>query len=518
MEKMIDKCVWTSTHVNLYLKLFCLNDSIIKKFIKEARIYILIRQALDPASVDFEDLADRQRYLTIYRDQKQINRKPEYPAIWDLTEIDYITETPMHLAMGVQKAVLRTTLSYGAGRGRQTEFVNRCTPLLKKLKSLNVDTLPILTFKDEKFGGYVAENYRAITMILPWLSRILEEESMQPTEDVEPPDQSEKPYAKWNGKECKAWMAQRGIRGLSSVPAAEAKQMVRDYLSGDPANIPAVVVNHARHIPPGTIRQLALLANGLFSVVMATDKVENEGKNRTQAIVSMFLTLYHRLDQVLFPKREKPVWLAKYNILGLLRVPQHFIDFRLVRNLYEGGSIGEGMVKQFRLLCPRGVRDGWSKNVIRAFYRQRAFDSLFAVASENQSEVVVADLSKSKFKRYKALCEVMEDLKNGFPLSVIIYRKPDRSFAVGTILDLPDGWFFHEIQLARTGVFEDPFGYSYFEVGSDILHEARRRVRDYRKGFSFCSWDDLPWVWVHASRSLATQHERGRKLVLYCGR
>jgi hypothetical protein len=59
------------------------------------------------------------------------------------------------------------------------------------------------------------------------------------------------------------------------------------------------------------------------------------------------------------------------NILGLLHVPEHFIRHRHFQNQYEGGSIGEGIVKDLRKLCPNAVRNAWSRNMMKNFYRNQ---------------------------------------------------------------------------------------------------------------------------------------------------
>ena len=52
-------------------------------------------------------------------------------------------------------------------------------------------------------------------------------------------------------------------------------------------------------------------------------------------------------------------------------MPQHFVLFRHVRSLYEGHINGEGMVRVLRPLCPRGVKTGWSIQLLKRFYRQQ---------------------------------------------------------------------------------------------------------------------------------------------------
>jgi hypothetical protein len=71
--------------------------------------------------------------------------------------------------------------------------MRRCKTFLVLIKEVSSNILPLLTFKDAKFGGFVAENYSAVTMVLPWLSRILDEEEMRLGLQEEPSDLSIKP-------------------------------------------------------------------------------------------------------------------------------------------------------------------------------------------------------------------------------------------------------------------------------------------------------------------------------------
>jgi hypothetical protein len=50
-----------------------------------------------------------------------------------------------------------------------TELKKRLKPLVESIEALRLPYLPCRMFKDGKFGGSVAENYRALTMVLPWL-------------------------------------------------------------------------------------------------------------------------------------------------------------------------------------------------------------------------------------------------------------------------------------------------------------------------------------------------------------
>ena len=217
-----------ATKTKASLKVLCCNDGIQKRFIKEAHHYINVRESVKANAAGSFEEEELQQYVKMHPDLG--NQLPKHPALWSLHDILDITEKPMHLMMGSIKAILRSLLKFTTCRDRQQEFIQRCYEVLKTVSEVRVDLMPVLRFKNDKFGGYVAENYSAMAMIIPWMSHILEEECMVPSITCAVPDVLLKPYEKWNGKECKAWLKQRGHKGCSKLDAAGAKSAVAVYL------------------------------------------------------------------------------------------------------------------------------------------------------------------------------------------------------------------------------------------------------------------------------------------------
>jgi hypothetical protein len=91
----------------------------------------------------------------------------------------------------------------------------------------------------------------------------------------------------------------------------------------------------------------------MFRAIFCTDIDKVQAKNRATASVMRFLSRIEVLDKKLNPKRVKPIWIAKFNFLGLLRVCEPFVEFKHVQKLYEGGVIGEGIVKELRPLVAK---------------------------------------------------------------------------------------------------------------------------------------------------------------------
>ena len=475
IEKHIDCYEWNMGNTSAYLKLFCINDDVIERFCAESKTYLNIMAALDPSSTAFFDNCERQGWLDMVALDPDIFCKPQYPAIWDLVDIQDITETPMHLGMGCQKAVLRTVLLFCSGRKKATEFARRCSSILLQLKTLHIEILPVLTFKDEKFGGYVAENYSAITMIIVWLSMVLTEPTMHPGPKDIVPDPNQKNIIEWTGKECKAWLQERGEK--YAMPAAEAKEIVSQFLNGPQNKVPEIIPNHCRQLDPVCVRLLLQNLHCMWSAIMAKDTTLHYGKNRAQAVIALFLSNYESIDQRVMPNRTKQVWIAKYNILGLLRVPGHFLRHNLLRNLYEGGDIGEGMVKKLRKFCPSGVRDGWSKNMLITFYRRRAIEALHLEASNTQNRdnctsftkeppKILVDANYRKFRCYKNMDDIKNLLATARPMSVIVNQHiVTNRFHFGFVFKTTkDDWYLYEVTPLQEDDIVDSWGYRYYSI------------------------------------------------------
>jgi hypothetical protein len=144
--KLIADMEWGNGNTEAYLKLFCMNDSLIGLFIEEAIINVMIREAIAVDSSAFQNEVEKQHWLDMYHADQDLFHKPKHPAIWDLVSIQDFTETPMHLGQGCQKAVLRSTIAYCTLRNKEVEFVTCSTTLLSQLKNVRVDIAAVLTF------------------------------------------------------------------------------------------------------------------------------------------------------------------------------------------------------------------------------------------------------------------------------------------------------------------------------------------------------------------------------------
>jgi hypothetical protein len=159
---------------------------------------------------------------------------------WNIGTINQRVEKIMHLAMNTQKAVFKLVSQWALSMDKGAELKKRLKPFVESAQELRLPYLPCCMFKDGKFGGFVAENYRALTMLSPWLFGCLLDEQFSPSEPEVP--SANKPRDKWTMKENAAWLKVRGIKVWQKTSATERASFVDELFNG-PAGIPALVPN-----------------------------------------------------------------------------------------------------------------------------------------------------------------------------------------------------------------------------------------------------------------------------------
>jgi hypothetical protein len=258
----------------------------------------------------------------------------------------------------------------------------------------------------------------------------------------------------------------RGVEFSTAITAPEAMAQVSILLQQDP---PLPVVNEPPEpITTDEIRDLVWRMFNMFRAIFATDICGESAKNRATASVMRFLSLMEKLDLKLYPRRAKPIWIAKYNFTSLLRVCESFVHFKHVKNLYEGGVIGEAVVKVLRPLVAKGVHKNWATNLLLAHYRQCTLDLLIEEAEEKDRTPIPCplgeDVESSKFKRYTTTAEVNFRITNGRPIPVLLYGS-SHQWKAGVIIVAQKRWYFKEVVfLNNEEVVNDPFGLAYHQI------------------------------------------------------
>ena len=401
---------WESKHVKSYLGLLCLSDRTKNSHLESARRHFLSLEKENVHSPVWEDEDHRGEVVEESTQHPELHCRPPHPALWDLFEVDQLIETPMHNAMNCQKSVLVTAIKYFSTFGKGSQFCKSSAKLLEQVKSMALLEIRAMPFKDHKFGGFVAENYSAVMMLMPWVSQLFETRLLLPgptsTDDLALPDPNQKPHNRWSMKENRRWLQLRGL----TPPEGITKDALRDCVARKrqdkdcPEEIPDLeetngVGTRPREQPPETLRQLFLLCHRMFQAMFSSKLSGAAGRNRLLARTKLFLSHWDKVDLMILPKRKKPIHIAKFNTLGLLRSCDTFLRFSLIRNMHEGGAMGEGIVKTLREKCPAVAKDNWSSNLVSAFYHSATLATLLRDMEDSRTAEPVGESEEEPVER-----------------------------------------------------------------------------------------------------------------------
>ena len=287
---------------------------------------------------------------------------PQPPILLRICPLLSSIETVMHLSANCVKAAqgLAMTWSKICPGTSCASLLSKVQEDFKNVQSLRLSSFQALPFKSESFGGYVAENYRAFSVVSPWAYHFLN--------DVEGTDMNElversciSDVTNWSKNQLQFWLSSRGIDFRLKLGKKELVSLVQDNRSRPKVvNFPVVDGSSAR--------LLLLSLNHCLSSFLSMDLTGQMAKNRVNALSRRFLGISTKFDT--FTMKNNPTWETSHSMLGLLRVEEMYDFGTYPMCYYEGDTMGEGIVKSMRPLMWAGLRNGWSVACQSSYYRQ----------------------------------------------------------------------------------------------------------------------------------------------------
>ena len=248
------------------------------------------------------------------------------------------------------------------GSRQEGEEGTGCTPA-----SLRQGELEPATCKKEKFGGWVSENFLGFCRILDWFYVLL----IRLPEETVYKDPVTEPSA-WYKKENEAWLGARGFPNKGT--AAELRIQVSKLLARDPVR--EIITKHIcsyRHI----LEMLHTLKT-IISTCMKL-KVEEHDIINLEAFTRKFLILYDRMDKSMkAAKNGKPGWITQYNFMSLLNIPNVMRNYGSMRNLWEGGEEGEGILRSVKPEIKIGMRGNWQEWLMSNLLKIKSYETVIA--------------------------------------------------------------------------------------------------------------------------------------------
>lgn len=464
-SKWIVQNIWTAKHVEAYFKVLTINDASIALFLDQGRRCLLANVfRSNPGSV--RDLLVRKRLEESMLNEPGKFVKPKYPPMWVLVHLDQLPEAVMHLAMGVVKAVSKFVHTWAKARNKSpylAERMNFCINMHRKF--CRIGRCPMATYSQlGKFPGWVADTFRTWWIWMPWFYAAIDNPKFQHTPYVLP----SAPPCQWNGQICTKFLKSRGVAGYSRLNAEESKAAVLTMSASSHWPMQEVIPS-ACAVSGLHLQQMIWHCHALFKNLFA-EPHHRSHEHAADGHVKLLLSHITRLDRLMHVQEKLPnLYETKYNFISLPRAVRLLRTYGSARNIQEGGTDGEGIVKVLRPLTPRGLKQHFARNLMNAFHRDQQLGEL---CTEVGSQLTA--LQEHPSHQHTVIEEMINEVENELDASEDVMESE-----LGK--DLEDGTTFmgslhtrlNNLNLSSDDLEEDPDDVRLFEVDTQQFKKYR---------------------------------------------
>jgi hypothetical protein len=315
----------------------------------------------------------------------------------------------MHLlCLGIVKLLMFRVERWMTKKHKGKPFVRQMKGMLESVQELNLSWCPILPYKGGRFGGWVSGNFLSMSRLMCWFYSGLDEI----VADEEPWTEPAGPAKDWTGNDCKKWLAQRDL--LRKGNAKELRARVVEYLLKPIEEQPMVVEQ-----PGGPVEQVqdAIVAlDDMMSLLMVEQIDGEEYYVELSRTIRVFLTLFADLEERLTKKNALPSWLASFNCLSLLNLPDIVRLYGPIRNIWEGAWVGEGFLRFAKPAIVHGLRKFWQRSTMNNLMRMKGMQVLVGEMEMEPEDCDDEDPGKPKpepglFKCYKTILDVDDRIR-----------------------------------------------------------------------------------------------------------
>ena len=447
---------WSNNDAANYLSMYGINsklqESIITKGLNE---FITNNDESNEASNDASTVSQSLREEK--ENFPERFGKPTYPPSWSIPNgMKSFIDAPMHLIfLGCVKLINKRMLDWAALFKKETMLVRSFSAMIPSIYDLKLEWCKIFPLSNgTTFSGLVSENWLAVARLCKWMYMRVPFIITDDNFDISHPKTS---VFQWKASDVRKWLALRGISRKGLIH--ELKQIINQYLS-NPDTIPPI---QNRYTCPVSVIKDTLIHMHCFIQRAMQSSYTNLNINETENYIKLFLTSLNEWDTKSKEKNSKPIWILSYSLLNLLNLPDMMRMFGPIRNLWEGGSMGEGILKLIKHNIP-SVNVNWHINSTKKFYQQKSLNRLVDQLSETESRNTTDGLNTkvafkeraSNFHIYGKKQNVINAYHSGQPISIII----DRSNMAYAVVDCDCLLSFSIGNLHSTNM-----GHVYYEIG-----------------------------------------------------
>jgi len=392
---------WTSKTAESFLKSLCLSidtiDDIIEHGFRTRLIEIIkLKSKKNLNDAESEILIDYQNNPKKYEMWK-------CPAIWRKEiPIDSYVDAPMHLLfLGIAKSLFMDIREFLISRNKNTSFIKFSKNVLELVECMQLPWLKILPYPTGKFGGFVAENYLALTRLSLWFYGPLS----QVNSDIiweEPKTE----HSKWAKKDNQKWLKIRGLD--TNGNANDLKDRVASYMTNT-NEIPPI-------IPPrgGSTESVLEVIRYFYNFIenMMVTVYTPVIHNKNEVNVRLFLCKYSQFVELLYPGRQKFAWISRYNFLSLCSLVNQCKDLGSPKELWEGGYKGEGYLRVVKPTIKSGLRNKWEVALMTNLTREKTLSTIC------KDMCSLDTIERLNYRIYPSKAHLLRLLIQGKPISL----------------------------------------------------------------------------------------------------
>ena len=150
--------------------------------------------------------------------------------------------------------------------------------------------------------------------------------------------------------------------------------------------------------------------------------------NIARRLIHIFLSTVSSFDKSIRPhiQRKEPIWVSMFNFPSLLNLPDQIEKFGPVQNRWEGGSRGEGFLRNVKPVI-QSRQKNWQFNLMKNLLREKCLlhlkKSVDTMEDDNES-VSSSDNEQEhdpqSFVSYPSVVDISMHLNQGDPISCLL--------------------------------------------------------------------------------------------------
>ncbi len=267
--------------------------------------------------------------------------------------------------------------------------------------------LKIIPIGISNFSGWVSENWLALSRIFKWIYSIVvclysTKRNLLWSFDC--------PRNKWTMNQNKLWLNIYcwDTRGNAIKLCERVDKYVNDSSCPLPFNMR----------PGGSSNNLTLLWSSLHAIISncVCRQVTSKCINQVAIYIKIFLSAINGIDKKYFSNSNSTRLLfSSWNYITLLNIPETPIKCGLFQNIWEGETVGEGILKDVKPLSTY-LYAKWYMHLTTKLYQTRSLNAITKTLLHRNN--IQAYIPKN-LHTYRNTSEIFQRMANSEPLSLV---------------------------------------------------------------------------------------------------